>query len=701
MLHELHIRNFAIIDDLYLTFGPGLNVLTGETGAGKSIIIDALGLLMGDRASTSWVRAGCERSEIEATFLLVPYDSLDGDESDGKVLDSKLIDSQEASVEGFEIGPSQAALPLTSPPTFATPSPATNNSAKEPNQSDTEDIAQQVQRILEEGGLDDPENRGWVTLSREVRMTGRNICRVNGRSVSVQVLSDIASLLIDVHGQGEHLNLLHPRTHVHLLDRYAGLLPLRRQVAAKVSQLRKIRNELKELNQDARTIAQRLDMLSFQVEEIGQADLVVGEESSLENERRRLGNAEALLALARAAQAILSEGDGPETPSALDLMGEASARVEKLSRIDPEMESVALESQSLLEQVSDLARSLEDYAGQLEFDPHRLQEVEERIELIDTLKRKYGDTIEEVIEFGEAAEVELDELVNWEGKTEALEAQENTLLLEIGTLAADLSSKRQAAGETLAKQVEKELAELGMQKARCGVAVEQNERADGAYHPDGRRVAFDQTGVDRIELMLSTNPGEPLKPMAKVASGGETARIMLAIKSVLAHADATPTLIFDEIDQGIGGRVGAVVGQKLWGLTNHHSTTASLLSNNGTSKNKTGKNGTKKEQGKKSRAKTSKGKDPSKQASSLQALNHQVLCITHLPQLAAFGDQHFTVNKRVHSVDKEERTSTVVSQLEGEERIAELMQMLGATTKAGRESVEEMLAEVEQVKGKR
>ncbi len=593
MLNELHIRNFAIIDDLHLVFGPGLNILTGETGAGKSIIIDALGLLLGDRAAAEWVRAGSETATIEATF--------------------QLVDATELAVE--------------------------------------------VRRLLEEQGLDDPDNPDWLLLSREVRLNGRNICRVNGRSVSLQILGEITDQLIDVHGQGEHLNLLQPKTHIHLLDRYANLLPLRKEVAGVVGQLRAVRQELQRLRQDARTMAQRIDLLSFQAEEIQTANLKPGEDVELQGEQRRLGNAEALLKLAQAASAILHEGEG-EVPSAVDLVSEAVGRLEKLARIDPDMNQAALDGQSLLEQLSDLARTLDDYTESLEFNPERLEEVEDRIELIANLKRKYGDTIEQIVAFGAHAQAELDELGNWEVKTAALEEQEETLLHKIGQLGTDLSEQRKAAGEKLARGVERELADLRMTRARFGVAVEQTAKADGAYLPDGRRVTFDNTGVDQVEFMISANPGEPLKPMAKVASGGETARLMLALKSVLTHADATPTLIFDEIDQGIGGRVGATVGQKLWMLTGNG---ASATQNGGT-------------------------------------VQHQVLCITHLPQLAAFGDQHFTVNKQVLSVAGEERTSTVVRKLDQAARLEELVQMLGATGEAGRRSVEEMMDAASKVK---
>ncbi len=590
MLQELSIRNFAIIDDLHITFGSGLNILTGETGAGKSIIIDALGLLLGDRGSSEWIRSGSDTAEIEAVFTL-----------------------PEAGAE-------------TSP----------------------------LQQLLLENGLDDPDSPGWLTLSREVRLNGRNICRINGRTVSLQILSETAAQLIDVHGQGEHLNLLRPHTHIRLLDRYAGLQDRRRQLAAKVAALHDVRAELRRLRQDARTIAQRLDMLAFQTEEIAQAKLRPGEEPELEAERRRLGNAEALLQLAQAAQTILSQGEG-ELPGAIDLVSEAAGRLARLARIDPDMQSGADEAQAITEQLTDLAGRLQDYADALEFNPARLQEVEERLDLIHNLKRKYGDTIEQVLAFAADAQEELERLSNWEVRTGELERQEDELLHAIGEAAAELSALRRAAGDRLAQAAEVELADLRMERARFGVSIVHNPHPEGAYLPDGSRVAFDATGVDRVEFLISTNPGEPLKPMAKIASGGETARLMLALKGVLAHADATPTLVFDEIDQGIGGRVGGIVGRKLWNLTGRAAT-------------------------------------------GPERVMHQVLCITHLPQLAAYGDTHFAVNKRVDVSNGEERTVTDVRALEGDDRLDELAQMLGATTASGRKSVEEMIAEVDEVK---
>ena len=594
ILVELQIRNFAIIDRLHLRFHDGLNILTGETGAGKSIIIDAIGLLLGDRATADMVRAGAERAEIDAVFRLA------------------------AATQTGEPGPTHAGA---------------------------------LWALMEAEGLDDPDAPETLILSREVRRSGRNISRINGRAVSRQLLSETAALLVDIHGQGEHLNLLRPRTHLHLLDRYGGLLTLRGQVAEKAQQVQRTQKELGRLRNDARTIAQRLDILSFQVEEIAEAALEAGEEVGLEVERKRLGNAETLLQLANAAATRLNEGEGG-MPGVIDGLAEAVGRVERLARIDDGMADAAATGQGLLEELSDLALSLQSYADGLEFNPERLAEVEERLALISNLNRKYGDTTAEILAFAAAAQAELEELSDWEAQTAALEEEEEKLLRAIGALGAELSQARVAAGERMARQVETELAQLSMRHARFAVGVEAAEQEDGAYLPDGRRVAFDSTGVDRVEFLISANPGEPVKPMAKVASGGETARLMLALKGALTQADQTPILIFDEIDQGIGGRVGGVVGAKLWNLTGQRRGSP---------------------------------------------LRHQVLCITHLPQLAAFGDLHLTVRKLTYESDGELRTGTDAQPVAGAARVEELMQMLGAASDAGRQSVVEMLAAVERI----
>ncbi|HEX9117502.1 MAG TPA: DNA repair protein RecN [Anaerolineae bacterium] len=591
MLAELRIHDLAIIDELNLAFGPGFNVLTGETGAGKSIIIDAVGLLLGDRASTDIVRAGAERTEVEGTFVL------------------------------------EAAA------------------------------AARLAPILQENSLegDQPE---VVMLAREVRANGRSVGRVNGRAVTSSLLAEIGQLLLDVHGQGEHLSLLREREHVGLLDRYAGLDEDRAAVAELVRRLRGVRRDLEGLRQDERERARRIDLLSYQVEEIGSARLKAEEESELEIERRRLANAEQLAALSNEAVAILQEG-GTEQVAALDALGTAQQALERLARIDPSVQPLADQVAEAAEVLTDLARELERYRDGVEFNPHRLEEVEERLQLIRSLQRKYGDSIEEVLAYGERAAAELETISHAEEHIADLEADESRLLAELGAAGAALSAARRAAGERMAAAIETELGDLQMTRARFAVqilwaadaagAVVSTEAASAAGERAGR-YAFDANGLDQVAFLVSANPGEPLKPLAKVASGGETSRLMLALKTVLGRADQTPTLIFDEIDMGIGGRVGGTVGQKLWSLT----------------------------------------------TTTDRGLRHQVLCITHLPQLAAYGDDHFHVAKRVVG----DRTMTTVQCLTGDQRITELARMLGADSDAGRASVNEMMLDVETTKKK-
>jgi DNA repair protein RecN (Recombination protein N) len=589
MLVELHIRNFAIIDELHLRFSPGFNVVTGETGAGKSIIVDAVALLLGGKADAEMVRAGADRAEIEGHFALPPATQVQ-DAEEGTTLASILA------AEGLE----------------------------------------------GEGDV--------LILAREVRREGRTVGRVNGRAVSLSLLSDIGHRLVDIHNQGDHLSLLRVREHIALLDRYAGLGDLRARVAAEVHALRQVRRELAALRQDERERARRIDLLTYQVEEIRAARLTPGEEDALLAERTRLANAEQLLTLTGEALQALEDETG-EQPGAIDRLGEAVHALSRLARIDGDRRGDLQAAEALADSLSDLARAVRHYRDSVEYNPERLQEVEERLNLIYNLKRKYGDSIGEIIAYGEQAARELETVTHAGERIAELEQEEEKRLRAIGKLGAELSQARRAAGERLARAIEQELNDLRMAKARFGVDITWQDDPSGAYVPEAssfRRVAFDATGLDRVEFLVSANPGEPLRPLAKVASGGETSRLMLALKAVLSAADATPTLIFDEIDVGIGGRVGAVVGRKLWGLTRPTA-----------------------------------------------GLGHQVLCVTHLPQLAAYGDMHLKVEKRISG----ERTTTVVTVLNGGDRLAELAAMLGAETEAARRSVAEMLEEVSREKG--
>ncbi len=618
MLTELRIRDLAIIEALDLTFGPGFNVLTGETGAGKSIIIDAVNLLLGDRASQEVIRAGAERTEVEGVFHLAA-------------------------------GTAARLAPL-----------------------------------LAEHGLegDAPD---LLVLAREVRASGRSVGRVNGRAVSSALLGEIGGLLVEVHGQGEHMALLREREHIGLLDRYAGLHAQVTEVAGLVRQVRGLRRELEGLRQDERERARRIDLLTYQVQEIRAARLREGELEELESERRRLTNAEQLAQLSVEALRLLQESDG-EGAAVLDALGGVEQALARLARIDPAIAPLAEQLEQAAALLDDLARELSRYREEIEFNPRRLAQVEERLHLIRSLQRKYGDTIGEVLAYGERAAAELETITHAGERIAELEAEEARRLAQLGRQAAQLSAARRAAAARLARAIEAELADLQMARARFGVqivwmpdargAVVEADAAAAASEPPGR-YAFDATGLDTVTFLVSANPGEPLRPLAKVASGGETSRLMLALKTVLGRADETPTLIFDEIDQGIGGRVGATVGRKLWGLTVEMGKWAN------------GQMG-------KAASQESGGTTEEEQVTSdvSRSCAHQVLCITHLPQLAAYGDVHFHVTKHVVG----ERTITRVERLLGEERVSELARMLGADTEAGRASVAEMMQEVANIK---
>jgi DNA repair protein RecN (Recombination protein N) len=569
MLTELYIRNFAIIDELRLKFHNGFNVLTGETGAGKSIILDAVTLMLGGRADTNLVRSGAGEAYVEATFTL----------------------------------------------------------------SDV--LKKVITPILEAEGLDE-EHEDEVLLSRELRLNGRNICRVNGRTVNLSVLRDVAEPLIDIHGQGEHLSLLQPRSHLPLLDAFAGIQAERAVLGKEISTLMEIQSELSELRQNERMRAQRADMLRFQIEEIEAARLDDGEEEDLRAERTRLANSEQLMKSASEAVNLLT-GMDDESQAVADMLGQAERSLIQLTRYDETQGPLLERLQGLLYQLTEVSSELQSYLDEVEYNPKRLDFVEERLELINQLKRKYGEDIGTILSVCTRAKAELARIDNSEERIAELLKTEETYLRRCGEMALALSKKRQAAAEKLATAVVTQLADLQMDGAKFEVQFERTLQADGLY-VENQRVAFDKTGFDQAEFLISTNPGEPLKPMAKVASGGETARLMLALKTALAQVDKTPTLIFDEIDQGIGGRVGNVVGRKLWGLT--------------------------------------------------AVAEHQVIVVTHLPQLAGYGDVHFHVSK----AQADGRTTTRIKTLEGDGRIQELAAMLGTQGEHARGGAESILA---------
>lgn len=565
MLEELHIHDFAIIENLNLQFNSGLVVFTGETGAGKSIILDALGAILGARVDTTSVRKGADRAIVEGFFRL------EGQERE-------LINS-----------------------------------------------------LLEREGLLEEPNGLW--LGREIRAEGRTIARVNGRTVSLSVQSEIGEALVDVHGQTEHLSLLKVRTHRDLLDRFAHDQDVLGLYQAQFKEWAVLVKKLDELHAIEKTARDRADMLKYQIQEISEARIKVDEEESLAQERTRLVNAETLSTLSQSALALLDEGTEISS-AATDLLGQAGRDLAELARIDPQMQALAQQIEDALSSVSDIAYELRGYLEEIEFNPNRLDQIEERLDLFNRLKRKYGGSLASALTHLEASVSELEKVEGVDeqiGEVKEKISQMKQLLSESGLV---LSDQRKLAAVRLAEGVEQQLHLLEMEKARFLVSLSEQE-SDQGLDVNGRRFAFDASGLDQIEFLIETNPGEGFKPLAKTASGGETSRLMLALKSVLAEVDHIPTLVFDEIDSGIGGRVGMTVGDMLWNL----------------------------------------------------GRQHQVLCITHLPQLAAFGDQHFHVSKR----SENERTSTQVEQLMGEARVEELAAMLGANTPVTMESAREIL----------
>jgi DNA repair protein RecN (Recombination protein N) len=552
MLTELRIQNFAIIDRLDLRFGPGLIILTGETGAGKSIILDAVVMLIGGRADATVIRTDSEAAFVEGVFQLK--------------------------------GPEREAIHAI---------------------------------LKREELMDDPN---FVVLTREVRREGRSVARVNGRTVSVGILKELGAFLVDIHGQAEHLSLLDPRAHLGLLDRYAEVARPLNDYRQTYHTLLTLRRELTELRQAQADADRRVEMLTYQAEEIEAAKLKQGEEEDLRKERDRLANAESLAQNAQAALAVLDEGS-PDTPAATDLIGQAAQALSALAKIDATKSELANQAELLLDTMSDVIRGLRDYLDEIEFNPKRLDEVEERLDLIHSLTRKYGGSLPAVIASGAEARKQLETITGAAERISELEVEEATLLERLAKQGSALSEKRKSAAAAMGKGIETELNDLKMAAARFGVDFQTKPDPNGAPLADDQRVSFDQNGFDRVEFLVAPNPGEGLKPLVKIASGGETSRLMLGLKNVLVRADEVPSLIFDEIDQGIGGRVGLVVGYKLWNLSRIH----------------------------------------------------QVFCVTHLPQLAVFGDQHYQVQKLV----EKGRTLTRVEQLDGEPRLLELSQMLG------------------------
>jgi DNA repair protein RecN (Recombination protein N) len=574
MLLELAITDFAIIASSRITFGPGMHVLTGETGAGKSILLDALGLVLGDRASSDVVRSGARRARIEALF------ELNGDRAD------------------------------------------------------------LVRALLDEQGIEADEDH--VVVTREVSDNGRSTARINGQIVTVGQLDAIGDLLVDIHGQSDHFAIRQKDEQRRILDRYAGLEAKAAEVGELAGRVSELRRRLGSLATGERERAQRRDLLSFQVEEIDAAALQPGEDEQLGQEQRVLGNAEMLREESQRTLAVLSgdetEAGGVDVAMALRQAEQGLARV---ASVDASVASLAERLSEVAILADDIAHDLRAYLDIVEVNDERLAEIEDRLELIRTLKRKYGATIADVLAFRDEAERELRSLTGDEFDTEALQERLAAAERSLALKAVEISRERQQAAAKLSAEIEASIASLRMGNGVVRIAVAQHDDPNGLpvdLEGEERTVRFDRTGIDDVEILVAPNRGETPKPLGRIASGGETARIMLAFKSVLSEHDATPTLVFDEIDVGVGGRTGQVVGERLRDLSDRH----------------------------------------------------QVIVITHLPQIAALADRH----AKIWKTEIDDRIVSQVADLEDGEVEREIAEMLDGepVSPASIDAAREMLA---------
>lgn len=542
MLIQISIENLALIKEVSLSLGPGLNVVTGETGAGKSIVVDAMNLLVGGRASAELVRTGADKAWVEGVF----------DCSSSPRVSHKLA----------ELG-----LPVSEDAT--------------------------------------------LLLAREVVPGGRSICRINGRAVPLAMYRAIGELLVDLHGQHEHQSLLQVEQHRELLDRYGGpaILQQRAIVENLYRRFVHLKRELEQQNLDEQQTARRLDSIRYAITEIDRLQPLPGEEIELERERERLRHGEKLAELAGVITSELSGGDARIIP-AYDLLSRAAEKAREMVRFDTTAELISGTLEEIRYKLEDVLEQLRDYREKLDFDPGHAQEVEDRLHALRGLMHKYGKTLQDVCAYRDQCAAELDDLSEGRLRTRELAAEYGEVLDQYEAAAGKLSELRRDKAAAFVSAVTGELQGLGMGSARFEIAWERLSEPT-------------VTGRDHLEFMFSANPGEPVKPLAKIASGGEMSRMMLALKVILAESDQIPTLIFDEIDTGIGGRTLQVVGERLGAV----------------------------------------------------AANKQVLCVTHSPHIAGRGMKHFYIDKRVTGG----QTLTYVQQLEEEERVSELVRMLGGT----------------------
>jgi len=550
MLSRLRIKNLALIDDLSIEFERGLNVLTGETGAGKSIIIDAVGLLLGDRADKSLIQTGKESALVEGLFYIEKCDRLD----------AFLLDS------GIEL-----------------------------------------------------EDDKSILLMRQLTQSGRNICRINGCSSTLAMLKETGRLILDIHGQHEHQSLLSAEQHIRLLDSLGQdhMLKLKQEVSRAYHCLKSVKDEIYKLRKYENDDTVLKDVLRFKIDEIKKSNLKLGELEELAKDRLILQNAGKISDVLHGSYSLLFSGTQQQL-SCHDQIAKALNQIKQVAHFDKNYEALLSDLDNVYYQLQELISLIRNYKDSSFAQPDRLDEVESRIASIQTLKRKYGNTIEEILEYKVKMESQLLGLEGLEEKLSELESRRKVLIDELTELCLRLTEKRSILACEFREQLLQQLVELGMDKSDFQVALSSGEASN--LEDD----VFTEDGVDTVEFMISTNPGEPLKPLVKIVSGGEVSRIMLALKTILAKTDEIPVLIFDEADVGISGRIAQVVAEKMNAVSKYH----------------------------------------------------QVICVTHLPQIAAMADAHFKAKK----VFIEDRTITLVQRLDEDQRQEEIAKMIGTNT---------------------
>jgi DNA repair protein RecN (Recombination protein N) len=599
MLTTLRIKNLALVTDLTLELQPGGNVITGETGAGKSIILGALNLVLGERADRTLIRSGEESCSVEAVF----------DASQMTFAKAKSSGKQDARLplpakrgEGWGEGNEKSA---SSP----RPSPRRGEGEK-PQARSTLEI------FLEENGLE-PCEENQLVLKRTFSASGANRQFINGSPTTLATLAALGESLVDMHGPHDHQSLLHPAKQLLILDAFGKLEKQRDEFGELVRRRALLENEKSALVVDEKTYAQQLDLLRFQVQEISAARLKIGEDEEVEAEFHRASNAAKLLQLSQSALDALSESEN----SLLTQSGAVGRVLAELQRVDAGASDLAGLHAQATETLRELQNELSRYADKVDVDPARLAELEERLNLLHTLKRKYGATVAEVIAFGDEAKQKLQSLESRDAELARLNAALEKLDSEISSAGKKLSAARKKVIPSLAKAVGKQLADLGFKQSKFDVAISAAE--------------ISSSGSDAIEFQFAPNPGEPAKPLRAIASSGEMARVMLALKTVLAAEDEIPVLVFDEVDANVGGETANAVGEKMKQI----------------------------------------------------AAKRQVLCITHLPQVAAPADAHYVVTKQI----KNGRTISEIVLLDKKARVTELARMLGGQSDAARKHAEALL----------